>query len=307
MTDQARPDLRRIDWFYAPWIVGYHLLALLAFVPWFFSWTGVILGAICLYVFGGLGISLCYHRLLTHRSFECPKWLEYTWVVLAVCCVQDTPARWVAVHRRHHEFADEPSDPHSPVVSFLWGHMGWLLVKNPELERLQIFERYAKDLLRDRFYRRLEWPPMSLAIIMASWAVFFSGGFLAELALGGTTLEAVQFGSSLLVWCVFVRTVVVWHQTWAVNSVAHVWGYRNYETGEGSRNNIFVGLLSNGEGWHNNHHADSRSARYGHLPWEIDTTYWTLLLLERLGLAYNIRRPNVRPGTDLRSEIKAAS
>ena len=307
MTDQALPGRRQIDWFYAPWLVGGHLLALLAFIPWFFSWTGVILCVIGLYVFGGLGISLCYHRLLTHRSFECPKWLEYTLVVLSICCIQDTPARWVAVHRRHHEFADEPPDPHSPIVSFLWSHIGWLLVKNPELQRLRIYERYAKDLLRDRFYRRLEWQPFSFAIIMASWALYFLAGFLVELALGGAAGQAVQFGSSLLVWGVFVRTVVVWHQTWAVNSVTHLWGYRNYETGEDSRNNVLVGLFSNGEGWHNNHHADARSARHGHLRWEIDTTYWVLLLLERLGLAYNLRHPNVRPGDNLGSQVKAAS
>ena len=309
MTTAVLSVSRRIDWLYAPVIVGYHVLALLAFVPWFFSWTGVALCVIGIYLFGVLGINLCYHRLLTHRGFECPKWFEHMLVVLAVCCVQDTPARWVAVHRRHHEHSDEAPDPHSPlVVNFLWAHVGWLLVKNDELDRLRIFERYAKDLLRDRFYRKLEWQPFGFIIIMASWVVFFGGGFLAELAMGGTAAEATQFGLSLVLWGGIVRTVIVWHQTWAVNSVTHLWGYRNYETGDDSRNNVFVGIISNGEGWHNNHHADSRSARHGHSSWEVDTTYWIILLLERLGLVRNIVHPRIptKTGADTPSEVTAA-
>ena len=108
------------------------------------------------YVFGTLGINLCYHRLLTHRSFDCPKWLEHCFAILGVCCLQDTPARWVGVHRMHHQHSDEPDDPHSPLVTFLWGHVGWLLVPNHELSRMELYERYAKDLLRDRFYLKLE-------------------------------------------------------------------------------------------------------------------------------------------------------
>src|SRR4029077_10983118 len=146
----------RINWLYAVGVGGYHLLALLAFVPWFFSWTGVVLAILGLYVFGMLGINLCYHRLLAHRGLVVPKRLEHALAILGVCCVQDTPARWVAVHRRHHEHADEQQDPHCPLVSFFWGHMGWLLVENRELQRLGIYERYSKDILRDRFYKNLE-------------------------------------------------------------------------------------------------------------------------------------------------------
>ena len=108
-----------IAWPYAGGIVGYHLLALLALVPWFFTWSGVVLAFAGLFVFGTLGINLGYHRLLTHRGLICPKWLERTFVVLGVCCVQDTPARWVSVHRLHHQHSDEPTDPHSPLGSFL--------------------------------------------------------------------------------------------------------------------------------------------------------------------------------------------
>jgi fatty-acid desaturase len=291
MTTSVLFSLRRIDWVYTTWIAAFHLLALLAFLPWFFSWTGVILFAVSIVLFGTLGINIGYHRLLTHRGFECPKWLEYTLAILGLCSLQDGPAGWVAVHRRHHEHADEPPDPHSPIISFLWSHVGWLLVKTPELDRLGSYARYAKDLLRERFYRALEFRPLGFAIVLASWLLFFGGGFLAERAMGGSYEQALQFGSSLLVWGVFVRTVYVWHVTWSVNSAAHSWGYRNYATGDGSRNNWFVALVSNGEGWHNNHHADQRSARHGHNWYEIDVSFWLLLLLRRLGLVWNIAYP----------------
>jgi fatty-acid desaturase len=282
----------RVDWPSAIMIGGYHLVALLAFVPWYFSWTGVIVAIVAARLSGMLGINLCYHRLLTHRGFRCPKWLEHTFAIIAVCCVQDTPARWVAVHRRHHQHADEQPDPHSPLVSFFWSHMGWAIFKNPELSRLGIFERYAKDILRDRFYVALERRAAQLKIILAQWVVFFALGFIAELLMGGTAFSALQFGLSLLVWGVFVRTVLVWHQTWAINSVTHLWGYRNYNTDEDSRNNMVFGYLAHGEGWHNNHHADPRSARHGHRWWEWDTTYLTIRLLARLGLATDIVEPS---------------
>jgi stearoyl-CoA desaturase (delta-9 desaturase) len=198
------------------------------------------------------------------------------------------------VHRRHHQHADEQPDPHSPLVNFFWGHVGWILLDNHELNRLGIYERYARDLLRERFYKRLERNAWQLWIILLSWAAFFFGGFIAEFWAGGTLQEATQFGLSLLIWGVFVRTVVVWHQTWAVNSIAHKWGYRNYATDEDSRNNFFVGIISNGEGWHNNHHADPRSAKHGHRWWELDTTYLTIRLLVRLGLAHDVAMPNPR-------------
>ena len=190
--------LRRIDWPTASVILSYHLIALLAFIPWTFSWTGVIVAIVAARLSGLLGINICYHRLLTHRGFKCPKWFEHTLAVIAVCCVQDTPARWVAVHRRHHQHADEQPDPHSPLVNFLWGHIGWLVIKNPELNRLGIYDRYAKDILRDPFYVALERNWLQLKIILIQWIVFFGLGFLVELAMGGTAMQALQFGTSIL-------------------------------------------------------------------------------------------------------------
>jgi fatty-acid desaturase len=288
----AAVDRQRIVWSYAITVLVYHLLALLALLPGLFSWTGVVLAVLGLYVFGSLGINLCYHRLLTHRGLVCPKWLEHGFAVLGVCSMQDTPARWVAVHRRHHEHSDRQDDPHSPLVDFFWGHVGWMLVENRDLVRLGIYDRYAKDILRDPFYRRMERTPLYPTILLGSWAVFFLGGFLAGLIGGGDVTAAARFGGSLLVWGVFVRTVVVWHITWSVNSAAHLWGYRTYETGEQSRNNWFVALISNGEGWHNNHHADPRSARHGHLPWEIDVVFVTIRALQLVGLARNVATPD---------------
>ncbi len=290
----AAVDTRQIVWAYAITVGVYHALALLVLLPWCFSWTGVILAVAGTYVFGGLGINLCFHRLLTHRGLVCPKWLEYGFAILGVCCMQDTPARWVAVHRRHHEHSDRRDDPHSPLAGFLWGHVGWMLVRNGDLSRLGIYDRYAKDILRDPFYRRLERTLLYPTIVMGSWLVFFGAGFAASLIGGGTIAQAVQFGSSLLVWGVFFRIVAVWHITWSVNSLSHLFGYQNYPTGERSRNNWLVAILTSGEGWHNNHHADPRSASHGHRWWEIDLIYGFVKLLEALGLAKDVCRPNRR-------------
>lgn len=284
--------LNHIDWYAALPILFYHIAALLALIPWTFSWSGVITALVTARLSGLLGINICYHRLLTHRSFTCPKWFERTLVVIAVCCVQDTPARWVAVHRRHHQHADERPDPHSPLVNFVWSHIGWLVLRNPALNRLGLYDRYAKDILRDPFYIALERNWLQLKIILLQWAVFFIAGFLVALAIHSTTIQSLQFGTSILIWGVFVRTVLVWHQTWAVNSITHLWGYRTYQTGEDSRNNVFIGLLAHGEGWHNNHHADPRSARHGHKWWELDTTWLTIRALERLGLASDMVGPS---------------
>lgn len=281
----------RIDWVNAAVIFSFHALALLALLPQFFNLTAVIVAIVAARLFGLLGINIGYHRLLTHRSFACPKWLEHSLVVIAICCAEDTPSRWVAVHRRHHEMSDDQPDPHSPLAGFLWAHIGWLLVKNPDLARLGIYERYARDVLRDPFYLMLERNLWQLRILLIQLNAFFLAGLITGLLQTGSSSEAVPVGMSFVVWGVFARTVCVWHQTWAVNSVTHLWGYRNYATGEDSRNNVFVGLLAHGEGWHNNHHADQRSARHGHRWWEVDTTYLTIRLLERLGLAWDVALP----------------
>ncbi len=285
---------KQIVWTYAGAFLFFHAMALFAFAPWLFDWISVVVCVAGFYVFGTLGINLCYHRLLTHSSLRCPRWLEHFFAILGVCCLQDTPLRWVAVHRRHHQFSDEPSDPHSPLVTFFWGHMDWLTRHNAELDRKDLFERYVKDLMRDKFYKDLERNLLWVWINLLQWVVFFAAGFAIGWAVGGESIEGLRMGLSMLVWGVFVRTVCVWHITWSVNSLAHVWGYRNYETEENSRNNIFVGIVSNGEGWHNNHHAQPRAAAHGHRWWELDVTWITIWLMKVAGLAWDIVPVNRR-------------
>jgi fatty-acid desaturase len=282
------------DWFAVGSIAVYHLLVLLAFLPWFFSWTGLVLAVLGLYLFGTLGINLCYHRILTHKGLNVPKWLERTFATLGVCCLQDTPGRWIAMHRLHHQYSDQQRDPHSPLVTLLWGHIGWIFAKNRDTAAMAQYARYARDILKDPYYLALEKRDLWLVWInLAQWLVYFVGGVAAGWIMYGKLAPAVQFGLSVWLWGVIVRTVVVWHITWSVNSLTHRWGYQSYDTGDNSRNNWFVGWVSNGEGWHNNHHADPMAAAHGHKWWEIDVTWRTVQILEWIGLAKNVVRPKV--------------
>jgi len=288
LPDAVRPY--RIRWRYAIVIGLVHALACLAILPGLFSRTGVVACGLGVHLFGA-GINLGYHRLLTHRSFRTPRWVEYTLASLAICSLEDTPVQWVAVHRMHHAHSDDVPDPHSPLVNFLWSHLGWLLMVNRGIDTLAFRERFAPDLLRDRFYFNLEKHGyLQVAIALAQVPIFFLMGFVAGWCGGGID-EGVWLGASVVVWGVFLRIVLVWHITWSVNSLSHLFGYRSYETGEGSRNNWLVALLAVGEGWHNNHHADPTAASVQHRWWEFDISYYEIKLLESLGLARDIVRP----------------
>lgn len=288
-------------WEYLLPIAVVHLLAGLALLPALFSWSGVAIGFVGVTVFGTLGINLCYHRLLSHRSLVVPKWLEHAFTTLALCSLEDTPVRWVTTHRLHHVHSDTEEDPHSPRDGIVWSHCGWLFRRAPDRRTLAAFDRYARDLMADRWYRRLEARPFStLWIYLVQSLLFASAGFGAALAGGGGAGDGLRLGASWLVWGVFVRTVAVWHITWSVNSLTHLFGYRSYDTGEDSRNNWFVALVANGEGWHNNHHHDPASASVQHRWWEFDVTWWIILLLERAGLASDVIRPR-----HLRREARA--
>jgi fatty-acid desaturase len=267
----------------------FHVLVFLAFVPWLFSWAGVISALVGYYLCVTIGIDLCYHRLLSHRSFKVPRWLEYTFAVFGVCSLQETPTFWVAHHRCHHHHADEELDPHSPSNSFLWGHVGWLVMTPKHPRREVMFEQYAPDMQRDPFYHALESNNLFAWIFLAHAMLFYLVGFTLGWAQTGSLPGGVQLGSSLVVWGVVVRLVYSWHVTWAVNTVCHLWGYRNYDTKDNSRNNWLLSLCTTGSAWHNNHHGDQRSAVHGHYRWwEFDIPYLTLLTLQRLGLAWNI-------------------
>jgi fatty-acid desaturase len=278
-----------IRWRYALPIVVLHLLALLALVPWLFSWSGLLLLVLGTCIFGS-GVNIGYHRLLAHGAFKCPTWVERTFVFLGVCCLEDAPVTWVATHRLHHKDSDERPDPHSPLASFWWSHLGWMLRENRDVSSLNLQHHYARDLLKQPFYRWLQLGNMVVWIYVAHALVFFAPGFLVSWLYGGSRGEHLQLASSWLVWGVLLRTVVVWHITWSVNSLSHVFGYQSYSTGDESRNNWLVALVSNGEGWHNNHHIDPTSATNWHRWWEFDATYLVIKALETLGLATDVVR-----------------
>lgn len=263
-------------------IAALHAASLLAFVPWLFDWRSVIIAAVAVPVVG-FGINLCYHRQLTHRSFRTPLWLEHALVALALCSLQESPVKWVANHRMHHNKSDRKDDPHSPLVSLFWSHCGWLFIVNEDTSPLESYQRYARDILEDPWYMKLARGRQGEMIYLLHGLVFFLIGY----AWGG-----LQLGLSFVVWCVLVRTVVGWHVTWSVNSLCHRFGYRNFETRDESRNNALVGFLAAGEGWHNNHHANPSCASTQARWWEIDTIYYTIKLLERLGLATDVVEPN---------------
>lgn len=285
-------------WDYSISFVLVHLIALLVFWPWLFSWTGV-LAFLVGFKIGQFGIPICYHRLLTHRSFRTPKWLERTWVVCALCQMQDTPAKWVAWHRMHHRYSDHEKDPHSPLVNFFWSHVGWLLFSRAQTHDISAYDRYARDVLEDPFYMYLEKHRSVWVWIFLAHAVMT---FAAGAALGWysteTAVGAWQLGLSWLVWGVAFRVVYVWHITWSVNSLSHMFGYRNYDTKDVSRNNWFVAVITGGEGWHNNHHYDQRAASVKHRWWEFDPNYCTIRVFKWLGLVTEVVLPKRHAAPD---------
>ena len=268
-------------------IVAVHLLALLVFVPALFSWTGVIVCVIGVHLFGQM-ITMGYHRLLAHRSFSTPRWFEHTLVVGALCCLEDSPARWIATHRMHHAHSDEKDDPHTPLVTFLWGHMWWLFVRNQALHHTCNYHRYTRDVLGDPFYMWIEKRPTSPLWFYVAQCVVYTGVSFAMALVWTDAAGAAMFSASVLVWGVFLRTVLVWHITWSVNSLTHLFGYRNHDTDEHSQNNWMVALVAAGEGWHNNHHADPACCSVQHRWWEFDLTYWEIRALALVGLVRDI-------------------
>ena len=260
----------RHDWMVLAWIVLMHLGALAAFFT--FSWKGVAVALFLWWLTGGVGICLGYHRYFTHRSFTTSKPVEYLLAVFGCLAGEAGPINWVAAHRYHHTYSDMEEDPHSPLRGFFWAHMGWLFARENFLSEFDSYKRYAPDMARDKFLVFLDiYHPVPVLILTA--ILYLAGGW------------------SFVVWGIFVRSVLVYHSTWLVNSASHVWGYRSYQTTDKSRNNWWVALLSFGEGWHNNHHAFQRSARHGFRWWEIDATYFMVKLLWVMGLASDIHLP----------------
>jgi len=189
----------------------------------------------------------------------------------------------------HHQFSDEEEDPHTPLVSFFWAHFEWLLTEDKQRNWSSTYAKYAPDVMRDRYYLGMERSGSWLLIYLAHAAAYYVVGFAAGWLLpGGSLVGGLQFGASLLVWGAILRTVLVWHITWSVNSLTHTSGYRNYETSDHSRNNWLVAVLAAGEGWHNNHHAQPRCAAAGHRWWELDISNWIIQTFAMVGLATDL-------------------
>uniref|UniRef100_A0A383V3J7 Fatty acid desaturase domain-containing protein n=1 Tax=Tetradesmus obliquus TaxID=3088 RepID=A0A383V3J7_TETOB len=264
-------------------IAGMHVATFFV-APKYFSWgnLGMAMGVYC--ATGMLGITFCYHRMLTHRSFKCPKWLEYTCAFLGANSGQGEPIEWVSTHRYHHLHCDTPLDPHSPYEGFWWSHMGWLFKTEASL----IDYANVQDLKDQFFYKFLE-------IAFLPWL----------LALRPYLTYTYCGGWAGLVWSYAVPMVITWHSTFLVNSAAHVYGRRPYETGDLSTNCWWVAAVSWGEGWHNSHHAFPQSARHGLEWWEIDLTWYLICGLKATGLAWDVHVPRRRMPSEKAKALKA--
>ena len=277
------PVRESIKWKNVAIFTAFHLLAIPAFFT--FSWQNLIAFLIVYWVVISLGVGLGWHRLLTHRSFKAPKWLEYTLTVFGSMSLQDPSNNWVATHRIHHAFTEKEGDPHSTRHGFWWAQSGWILWGTGLDHDEPTMKRYVPDLLKDRFH------------------VLISRYFYVPLIISAIILFAVG-GWTMVVWGVFLRTVIGWHTTWFVNSLAHLYGKRPHETTDDSTNNWFVAILTFGEGWHNNHHAFPTSARHGLKWYQFDMNWITIRVFERLGWAERIRLIDTARTT---SELKQAA
>jgi stearoyl-CoA desaturase (delta-9 desaturase) len=266
-----------LDWTTILWITLIHAGALAA--PLVFTWKGLLLFLVLSWLTGGLGVCLGYHRLLAHLSFQTYSIVRRILAILGTLAGQGPPVTWVGVHRKHHQYTDIPGDPHSPREGAWWSHVLWLFPRPREPQWTKMIGRYGKDLLQDRFMRLLDKTYIVWHIVLGT--TLFAVGWLGW---------GLSTGLSFLVYGMFLRLVWVMHITWAVNSASHMWGYRNYNTPDDSRNLWWVGLLAFGEGWHNNHHAFSHCARHGHRWWEVDMTYMFVCTMEFFGLAWNVIR-----------------
>jgi stearoyl-CoA desaturase (delta-9 desaturase) len=272
-----------LNWWVVIWLTVIHVGALAA--PFFFTWQGLVALVALHWLTGGVGVCLGFHRLLTHGSFQTYRPIRWLLAFLGGLAGEGAAIDWVASHRQHHARSDQEGDPHSPRDGGWWSHMLWLGRSTFGQEWSGAARRWAPDLTRDRVMRILG----HIAIPVH----FLFGGLLF---LAGYLTSGAYLGWSLVVWGMFLRLALVLHSTWLVNSASHMWGYRNYSTGDNSRNNWWVALLTYGEGWHNNHHAYPRMANHGHRWWEIDLTFRTIRLLERLGLAWNVVDYKARSG-----------
>lgn len=240
-----------------------------------------------LYAFSGLGITIGYHRLFTHKSFQCGPVLRVLTGIAGSMAAEGPLFKWVATHRRHHQHSDDDHDPHSPhqhgygvrgLIAGAWhAHIGWIFAPDPPDLNRYVVDLRADPLLRfvDRFF--LVWMLLGLAIP----------------AILGGLISASWTGAWLgLLWGGLIRICLLHHVTWSINSVCHLWGSRPFRSNDHSRNNVVFGILGLGEGWHNNHHAFPTSARHGLFWWQFDMSYILIRVMAMLKLVWNVRRPS---------------
>ncbi len=270
-TSDATPEPLKLSWVSIVFFSIVHGLALLA--PWFFSWSALGTMILLHWFLGSIGICLGYHRLLSHRSFQVPKWLEYIIALIGATALQGGPIFWIAGHRLHHAHTEDvEKDPYSARRGFWWSHMLWMIYPKEEFFNPNLYRKYAPEMARDPFYLWLDKYYLLLQVPL---------GILLYL-LGGW---------SYIIWGMCLRSVLLWHSTWFINSVTHMWGYRTFETNDNSRNLWWAAIVTYGEGWHNNHHAYPHVAKAGWRWWEVDVTWWAIQLLRSLGLATKVIMP----------------
>ena len=272
------PPSDRIDWLRVLPFVAMHL-ACLGVLAVGVSWFALGVAAL-LYVARMFAITGFYHRYFSHKAFKTSRAVQFAFALLGATCVQRGPLWWAAHHRNHHRHSDTEHDLHSPVTrGFFWSHMGWFLTERgfrTDRERIPDLDKFPELRWLDRFDILL---PIALAA-----ALYALGAWLqdAQPQLGTS-------GPQLLVWGFFVSTIVLFHVTVTINSLAHQWGWRRFDTRDNSRNNPLLALLTFGEGWHNNHHHFPGSARQGFRWWEIDLTYYGLRAMAALGLVWDLK------------------
>jgi stearoyl-CoA desaturase (Delta-9 desaturase) len=261
-------DTERLNWPTTLTLVALHVGAIAAL--FFFSWKALAIAVFLYWMATGLGISMGYHRLHTHRSYKIPVWLEYFFAICGALTLEGGPIFWVAIHRIHHQKSDQDGDPHSPHDGAWWAHVGWLLFGDAMHNNTKLLAKYAPDLAKHRFYvwlNNYHWVPL----VVLSGILYACGGL------------------PLFLWGSCLRVVVGLHATWLVNSATHMWGSRRFATRDDSRNNWWVALVTFGEGWHNNHHAHPTSARHGLAWYEFDISWIQIQILRFLGLAKAIK------------------
>ena len=264
----GRKYQKGVNWITTIAMVAFHVAAVAAF---FYIDLGAIITAVVLYfVAGMLGIGMAYHRLLTHRSYKTPLWMEYFLTLCATLALEGGPIFWVATHRVHHQKSDRDGDPHTPREGSFWAHMGWIIMGQGLHQETALLARYTPDLSKDKFH---------VALTKWHWVPQVVVG-LVLLAFGGIPY---------VLWGIGARTVFGLHTTWAVNSATHLWGSRRFATKDDSTNNWWVALLTFGEGWHNNHHAHPTSARHGLAWYEVDLNWMGISFLRMLGLAWDVK------------------